>query len=258
MTAKKISAKHAVKAVTDNAVEANEVVTTPVASAHAASVPSTAATMATTATPLTTATTAGPLASRVSQAIGYFKMGIALLALTPPPLTPADRKRMAKLRKGGDKLIPQIAQIAQTWEVKLRTQPTEAMTSGLQMAADLSPLVTLLTGFLQEVQDTGGKAAGDSWATASALYAVLKRMSHKDPTLKTQLAPVTEFFAYRHPVVTGAKAAAAPSKTSRRKAKTLAQAEKIVANAKANEAVATAEAAQAGAGATASTAQKGA
>ncbi len=174
-------------------------------------------------------TKASPLADRVAHGVALIQEAIDLLALKAPALTAAQRKGMNKLRKGGDKWIPEIAQIAQTWEVQLRTQPTAAMTSAIALATTLQPIIGLLVGFLQETQDVGFQAESESWSTAVALYSVLKRMSKKDPKLKAQLAPMTEFFAYRHPVVAAAAAAAKPTKTSRRKAKVVAEAEAIVA-----------------------------
>ena len=103
------------------------------------------------------------------------------------------------------------------------------MTSSLQLATALQPLATTLTGFLQEVDDTGAQAQGASWSTASALYSLLKRMSRKDPKLKAQLEPVQEFFAYRRPVATDKTAAPKAGKESRRDAKKVAAAEEVVA-----------------------------
>jgi hypothetical protein len=157
-------------------------------------------------------TTASPLAERVAQAMVYIKMAIAILALDAPALTVAERRGFAKLRKGGEKFIPQIAAIATSWLVQIRTQPTAAMLAATQTAATLEPLATLLAGFVQEIQDTGLQANSVSWGTASALYSVLKRMSRKDPTLKTQLAPVADFFKYRNPATKVPKEGTAPGK----------------------------------------------
>jgi hypothetical protein len=179
------------------------------------------------ATPVVTK--ASPLADRVTYAVALLQEASDVLALTAPALTAAQRKGMGKLRKGGEKFIPEIAQIAQTWNVQIRTQPTAAMTSAIQLATTLTPLIGLMVGFLREVQDVGFEAESESWLTATALYSVLKRMSKKDPKLKAQLAPMAEFFAYRHPVVAKAAAEKKPGKESRRKAKVVAQAETLVA-----------------------------
>jgi hypothetical protein len=204
----------------------------------------------------TTVTKASPLSDRVAQALSLIQEAADLLALQAPALTATQRKGMNRVRKGGDKLIPQLAQIAQTWSVQIRTQPTAAMTSAMQLATTLQPLIGVLVGFLQETQDVEFQAESDSWSTAIALYSVMKRMSKKDPKLKAQLAPMAEFFKYRHPLVAATTAAAKegkpPTKTARRDAKALANAEAMVAeNAAATAAATPATPATAANGATA-------
>jgi hypothetical protein len=174
-------------------------------------------------------TAASPLADRVTQAIAYIRMAVAILALNAPALTTKQRKALQRIRKGGDKFIPQITDLAQQWSVQIRTQPIDAMTSAVALATALQPLLPVLAGFVQEVQDTDAQAQGTSWSTATALYSVLKRMSRKDPKLAAQLAPVAEFFAYRRPVTAEKPAAAKPGKESRRDAKKVAAAEEVVA-----------------------------
>jgi hypothetical protein len=197
--------------------------------ANGSEVDSTKEVKANAATPVVTA--ASPLVDRVAHVVALLQEASDVLALTAPALTAAQRMGMNKLRKGGEKFIPEIAQIAQTWNVQIRTQPTAAMTSAIQLATTLTPVISALVGFLRETEDVGSEAEGEAWSTASALYAVLKRMSKKDPKLKAQLAPMAAFFAYRHPVV--AKAAAderkKTGKESRRSAKVAAAAETLVA-----------------------------
>jgi len=159
-------------------------------------------------------TTATSLAARVSQAMALIQQAVATLDVNAPALTAQQRKRMSKL-----------AQMAQTWSVQIRTQPTAAMTSAMQTANDLQPLIQVLTGFLQEVQDTSFQAEGDSWSTASALYSVLKRMSRKDPKLSAQLAPAAEYFAFRRPDPKGPTL----TKEERKKQKVDAKAVEVVA-----------------------------
>ncbi len=197
------------------------------ATATASAAPATAASAASAAV-----TASSPMADRVTQAMSYVKMAMAILALNPPALTVAQRRRMAKLRKGGGDIMPLLARLATEWSVEIRTQPTAAMTAAMQLASELDPLVTTLSGATQETQDTSFQAESDAWATASALYSVLKRMSKKDPKLAAQLAPAVDFFKFRRPVASGQPATPAkPGKEAKRKAKEVAQAEEVVAHA---------------------------
>ncbi|HEY2514586.1 MAG TPA: hypothetical protein VGI39_27165 [Polyangiaceae bacterium] len=181
-------------------------------------------------TPSNVGTAPEPLPERVDKATVLMKQAIALLALDAPAITANERKGMYRLRKGGEKHIPQLAQIAADWQVTIRTQPTADMLAANAVASALRPFLTLLAGLVQEVQDTVFVSDSESWATASALYAVLKRMSKKDPKLAAQLAPVAEFFAFRRPVADpAAPKPVTNGKESRRKKKEVAAAEALVA-----------------------------
>jgi hypothetical protein len=71
----------------------------------------------------------------------------------------------------------------------------------------LQPLLGQLQGRVREIQDACAVANGQAWGTATALYSLLKRASRADPRLAAQLAPMVEFFAFRHPAVKEARAA---------------------------------------------------
>ena len=181
------------------------------------------------ATPANVGTAPAPLPDRVDQATKLMNQAMGILDLNAPALTAKERKGMYRLRKGGDKHIPQLAQIAADWQVSIRTQPTDAMLAANQVSNTLRPLLTLLAGLVQEVQDSVFASDSESWATASALYAVLKRMSKKDPKLQAQLAPIAEFFSFRRPVTDpAAPKPVKAGKTSRRKKKEVAAAEALV------------------------------
>ena len=76
-----------------------------------------------TVVPPATVTTASPIADRVAQAIAYIQLATAVLALDAPALTTKQRRALGTVKKGGEKFIPQIGQLAQQWSVQIRTQP---------------------------------------------------------------------------------------------------------------------------------------
>jgi hypothetical protein len=93
------------------------------------------------------------------------------------------------------------------------------MTSNLELSKQLDPVQSKLTALLTLVQDTMDSAGSSSFNTASTLYGMLQKVAHRDSQLKSQLAPVKEFFAYRtpaakkaHPKQRGKKAALAAEK----------------------------------------------
>jgi len=129
----------------------------------------------------------------------------AALALPTQTLTAKQRKAATRTRKGMEKVIPTLA-----------TLSTE---HGVSVPKQLDPVQSKLTALLTLVQDTMDSAGSSSFNTASTLYGMLQKVAHRDSQLKSQLAPVKEFFAYRtpaakkaHPKQRGKKAALAAEK----------------------------------------------
>jgi hypothetical protein len=78
------------------------------------------------------------------------------------------------------------------------------MTAQTELASELEPLQKSLQAFLATVDGNVFLANSNSWETATALYGILKKVAKADPEVRTQLAPVQEFFAYRHKPTSGA------------------------------------------------------
>jgi hypothetical protein len=145
---------------------------------------------------------------------------IAALALPQSQaLTTKQRKSATRSRKGMEKVIGTLASLSTEHGVAVPKQPTATMASNLALVSQLEPVKTKLVSLLQLVQDNMDSAGSGSWNTATTLYGMLQKVAHRDSQLKSQLAPVKEFFAYRtsvakdaHPKQKGKKAALAAAK----------------------------------------------
>ena len=103
--------------------------------------------------------------------------------------------------------------------VSVPKQSTSQMTSNLALASQLEAVQQKMVGILALVGNTADVARSGSWSTATTLYGMLQKVAHRDPQLKSQLAPVKEFFGYRtaaakdaHPKQKGKKEALANGK----------------------------------------------
>jgi len=124
----------------------------------------------------------------------------ATLALPPSQaLTTKQRKAATRSRKGMDKVVTTLSTLSVEHGVSVPKQPTSQMTSNLALANQLEPVVQKLLGLLTLVGNNVDLARSGSWNTATTLYGMLQRVAHRDPELRSQLAPVKEFFAYRTP-----------------------------------------------------------
>jgi hypothetical protein len=132
-------------------------------------------------------------------ALELLDKAIAALALSSQVLTTKQRKAATRSRKGMERVIPTLATLSTEHGVSVPKQPTSQMTSSIEMVTELDPVKQKLVSALALVQDNMDTAGSASWNTASTLYGMLQKVAYRDSQLKSQLAPVKEFFAYRTP-----------------------------------------------------------
>jgi hypothetical protein len=115
-----------------------------------------------------------------------------------PVITPAQKQRATKMRKGGEPIAATLGALAQQHQIESPALQVAPMTAALGKAAALQPLVTAVASFSKRLDDMVFEAQSGAWATALQLYAVLRRMAATDSALSTALGPVTAFMSYRH------------------------------------------------------------
>lgn len=116
-----------------------------------------------------------------------------------PPLTATDKRHAAKMRKGGDKAIQQIAAMAQQNQLESPALETATMLDALGKADALQPLANRVAAFTKHIGDVIFSAQSAAWVIAMQFYALLQRRASTDAELQKALQPVSQFFAYRHP-----------------------------------------------------------
>jgi hypothetical protein len=141
----------------------------------------------------------GESSTDVAGALELLDQVIAKLALPTQVLTAKQRKAATRSRKGMEKVIKTLANLSDEHGVTVPKQPTSQMTSNIALASQLDPVKQKLVSALTLVQDNMDDAGSSSWNTATTLYGMLQKVAHRDSQLKSQLAPVKEFFAFRTP-----------------------------------------------------------
>ena len=187
---------------------------------------------------VTTPAPSASLDARVASALALVKQAIAILALATPPLSAAEMKAATKFRKGGEEHIPTLAGMSEEYGVEVPSRPTSAMEANLADAQTLAPLVLLVGRFLALLESASFQVRSEAWATATTLYAMLRKASVRQSALKADLVPLQAFFNYRHPLVveTAPKTATAAAKEAKRQAnaaKKLLRLQRAVASASA-------------------------
>jgi hypothetical protein len=134
-----------------------------------------------------------------------------------PALTPAQKLHALKFRKGGDKIISQIGNLAQQQQLESPALNVSDMMTTLGKAQALQPLSDRVAAFAKHVDDVVFKAESDSLAMAQQFYALLQRRALTDNELATAMAPVVTYFA-RKPVPKAAGALTKPQQKATTKA----------------------------------------
>jgi hypothetical protein len=112
-------------------------------------------------------------------------------------LTHDEKAKVLKFRTGGERIVEQVASIAERHPDDVPQGDIERMRSLMQNVARLRPLETAFNVVAELISDTVYLALGDAWRSTTRLYSILNRLAVDDPVLDRELEPVREFFALR-------------------------------------------------------------
>ena len=149
---------------------------------------------------------AATLAKQIEHAMSMVEKASEALPVAAP-LSSDERRKMPKLRKGGEKFIPVLTALSSQNGISVPTHPTDAMVSRIEEAQILAPLRKRVAEVLKSIDDSILRAQGESWETATLLYSVLRPIARKNANVALALAPLEEFFSHRHKSVTSKKTA---------------------------------------------------
>jgi hypothetical protein len=143
--------------------------------------------------------------SNLLDELASFVAKVTALVGDPPALTATDIKRSAKLRKGGETVIPTVAALSDKFGLSIPSHPTSDMVAKVNLATSLIPLHRGLVAVTKQVSDAMFKAQSESWGSATVHYGTLRRLAKSDGDVAKTLAPVTQFFAHKTPAVVEAE-----------------------------------------------------
>ena len=134
------------------------------------------------------------LAALVQQIVPQFDAMEAQLG-ADPPLSPAEKRRSLRMRKGGGPIVTTIGDLVRSGPLgSSGLVDVDQMQQALARATALQPLATRLAAFHNHVLDLIFVGESTSWSKAVHAYGLLKRLSRTDADLATALEPVTAFF----------------------------------------------------------------
>jgi hypothetical protein len=129
-------------------------------------------------------------------------------------LSPLERIRSAKIRRGGHQVVPLIATVATKYGIDAPNISGDALDASLAHVQLLDALLSATTEFHAMISDAHFSASNGMWSSARSLYAMLKAVAKTNPSIATELQPVEEWFSYRKPAAPQADASTADASTS--------------------------------------------
>jgi hypothetical protein len=109
-------------------------------------------------------------------------------------MTPIERKRAVKLRRGAHQVLPLIAKLASKYSVQAPGTSVDDIASNIAYAQSLEPLLGAVGVLQGTLSDAHLSAQSSAWKTGTVSYGMLKRASKANVNLASELAPVTEWF----------------------------------------------------------------
>jgi hypothetical protein len=144
----------------------------------------------------------------------------ATKALGPVPrLSPLERRRSAKTRRGGHQVVPLIAAVATKYGIAAPAMTGGSLSASLARVQALDPLLSASAESHATISDAHFSASNEMWTSARALYRMLKTVGETNPSIATELKPVEEWFraqrsAKKQPEATSTTPATAATTTT--------------------------------------------
>lgn len=109
-------------------------------------------------------------------------------------LTGLGRKRAPKLRRGGQQVIPTIAELASKYQLGVPGVSVDDMQSLMLHGERLRKVLGVVATFQKILEDAIMTSEGTSWQFATAFYTVLRRAAKHRPEMDAELAPIVAWF----------------------------------------------------------------
>jgi hypothetical protein len=140
-----------------------------------------------------------PSTQTVNQLLDQLIQIILALRAFCVTLSPDERRRQLRMRRGAEPHIARVHDLAAKYKVDIPGIPLQGMTNDLDLYTLLRPFEDNFRAGVTLAEHTAGQAESEAWEAFLAYYATLSGMAAHLPQLATELDPVTKFMAQRRP-----------------------------------------------------------
>jgi len=114
------------------------------------------------------------------------------------PLTIADRRRLLKIRPGGDDHASTVMKLADRYGLTIPGVSTADVMANITLSQSLAPLISRFATMLGLATDVSLGAKSNTWRSATKAYSMLTRIVPEYPSLQRELTPMASFLATKH------------------------------------------------------------
>jgi hypothetical protein len=115
-------------------------------------------------------------------------------------LTSAERRRIAKMHRGGHQIVERVAQLASQYGVEVTDRGGDDLAALLDSATRLRGLLVQVEMLRTALKDAILRSESDAWTPTLAAYAALVGIGKARPELRAGLADVESWFRHRRAV----------------------------------------------------------
>jgi hypothetical protein len=123
---------------------------------------------------------------------------------TVTALTPKERLRVLKPRRGGRQVVVRVAELASQYGLELEDMSGDEIVALMDSAARLRGLLAAIEQLRASVKDAVLRSENEAWKYTIAAYGALRGIAKARPVLGTSLVEVEEAFRSRRRRVTHA------------------------------------------------------
>jgi hypothetical protein len=136
-----------------------------------------------------------PSQEQITEALELIQRASELLRPFCIALSVEERKRLLRMRIGGEQVVTDVAAMAERHSLSLPGASPGGMRNDLALAKLLAPVSNAADSFSQLLSDTILEAQSEAWWGTTANYTALARIAGGNPEIEAELKPVVEFFA---------------------------------------------------------------
>jgi hypothetical protein len=106
------------------------------------------------------------------------------------PLSPKERQRAVKARRGAQQVVPRVAQLASQYGVELQDMSGDDLVALMETAARLRELLASVETLRSSLKDAILRSESEVWSYTTAAYGALRRIARARPIIRAGLADV--------------------------------------------------------------------